>query len=432
MSGRRSSDTVNQPAMMPPDAPTLASAANWGQRVFKNTYTRRGRRIEVKSWSVKIQHQGIRRTVSLMAENRADAVIEARALYQTILTQGWESVLPALRAGAAADSWPRSDVRYWKRRLLRRRHASSPHSKADAAFSARIEHAGVSHYFPLETLNEDAAAAKAREIYLMIVKEGWAVATQRFSRELTLALHWAENPLAWTYATFHTELENPRMVVASKKGRQLRVSIVEPEAGVRRALSRCVNSQAGFACAGGYANTDEAIHAVARRAPHLMLINRGVFQNMADESREKFHRAAPGLPALFFTVYEDSDQLFKATPGGASGYLLKRTSPDRLFDPVARAATDKALSREAMAGHVRQYFQDMVHALSTGDPARDVPKLTHREHEILNLLSKGYVDKEIAETLGISGWTVHGHLKKIFDKLGVHTRTEAAVKYLHK
>jgi DNA-binding NarL/FixJ family response regulator len=221
----------------------------------------------------------------------------------------------------------------------------------------------------------------------MIVKEGWAVATQLFSRELTLALHWAENPLAWTYATFHTELENSGMSTAPKKGRQLRVIIVEPEAGVRRALFRCVNIQAGFVCAGGYADTDEAVHGIARCAPHLMLINRGIFLNTPGESQEKLHRAARSLPALFFTEYEDSDQLFKATPGGASGYLLKRTSPERLFDPVAGAVTDKALSREALAGHVRHYFQNMVHSLSTGDPARDVPKLTHREHEILNLLS---------------------------------------------
>jgi DNA-binding NarL/FixJ family response regulator len=359
-------------------------------------------------------------------------VIEARALYQTILTQGWEFVLPALRANAEADSWSKADVRYWKRRLLRRRHPSSPHSKADAVLSARIEHAGVSHYFPLATLNEDAAAAKAREIYLAIVKAGWAVATQRFVRELTVAFHWAENPLAWTYATFHTELEQSGATVASKKRGQLRVIIVEPDPGVRRALSGRVTSQAGFVCAGGYANTEDAVHGIVRSAPHLVLVNRGIFQNTAGESRDKLHRAAPGLPALFFTVYEDSDQLFKATPGGASGYLLKRTSPERLFDPIAGAVTDKVLSREAMAGHVRHYFQNMVHSLSTGDPARDVPKLTHREHEILNLLSKGYVDKEIAETLGISGWTVHGHLKKIFEKLGVHTRTEAAVKYLHK
>jgi DNA-binding NarL/FixJ family response regulator len=432
MPKRRPSNAISRPVTVPLDASSLESAAHWGQRVFKNTYTRRGHRIEVKRWSVKIQHQGIRRTVSLAAGNHADAVIEAQALYQTILTLGWESVLPALRANAEADSWSKADVRYWKRRLLRRRHPSSPHSKADAAFSARIEHAGVSHYFPLATLNEDAAAARARGIYLVIVKDGWAAATRRFSRELTIALHWAENPLAWTYATFHTELENSGACAAAEKKRRLKIIIVEPEAGVRRALSRCVNSQAGFVCAGGYANTEDAVRGIVRSAPHLALVNRSVFQNAAGESRDKLHRAAPDLPALFFTVYEDSDQLFKATPGGASGYLLKRTSPERLFDPVAGAVTDKTLSPEGMAGYVRHYFQNMVHSLSTGDPARDVPKLTHREHEILSLLSKGYVDKEIAETLGISGWTVHGHLKKVFEKLGVHTRTEAAVKYLHK
>jgi DNA-binding NarL/FixJ family response regulator len=103
-----------------------------------------------------------------------------------------------------------------------------------------------------------------------------------------------------------------------------------------------------------------------------------------------------------------------------------------LFEPIAEALGVETLTQERIAQHVRRYFHDVIVSLSADDAAREMAKLTHREHEILNLLSKGYVDKEIAEALGISVWTVHGHLKKVFEKLGVHTRTEAAIKYLHK
>ena len=144
------------------------------------------------------------------------------------------------------------------------------------------------------------------------------------------------------------------------------------------------------------------------------------------------HRLCPRLPIVFFTTHEDSDQLFKATPGGASGYLLKRTSPERLFEPIVDVLNDGDLSPVRIALFVRRYFQNLVESLCFLESAPDMARLTQREREILNLLSKGCLDKEIADTLGISLWTVHGHLKKIYEKLGVHTRTEAAIRYLHK
>jgi DNA-binding NarL/FixJ family response regulator len=162
------------------------------------------------------------------------------------------------------------------------------------------------------------------------------------------------------------------------------------------------------------------------------LVNGNSTDVTAAEFSSKLRRLAPTLPILFFTIHEDSDQLFKATPGGASGYMLKRTSPERLFEPIVGALEDGVLSADRIALHVRRYFQDLVGSLSILESSPGVARLTHREHDILNLLSKGYLDKEIAEALGISLWTVHGHLKKIYEKLGVHTRTEAAVRYLQK
>ena len=434
------------PRPWPKASPSAAVAATgyWRKRIFKNSYTHRGQRVAVKSWSVKIQHRRIRRTFSLAATSRAAAAIEAKAIHQTILTQGWGAVAPpghrrfiAARSGAGdePDHFPKTDVQYWRRRLLRRRHRLLPGAAPLAGLSVRIEHAGINHYFPLGTLDEDAAAARAREIYLAVVQEGWGAVNQRFPRELTIAMHWAENPLAWTYATVHTAVEGPLVNVLSRStdhAQQVNVAIMEPDASVRWALARCVNRQAAFVCTATYGSAKDALGEIPGSAANLALVNSSSPDLAAVEFLNKLRRLIPDLPIIFFTTYEDSDQLFKATPGGASGYLLKRTSPERLFEPLIGVLEDEELSVDRIALHVRRYFQTLVESLSALESAPDRTKLTPREHDILSLLSKGYLDKEIAGALGISLWTVHGHLKKIFNKLGVHTRTEAAIRYLHK
>ncbi len=420
------------------------AATRWRRRVYRNFYTYRGQRVPVRHWSVKIQHQRVRRTLSLVAKDRAAAAIEAQAIHQTILTQGWDAVAPVeCRGGGAAgpasgallEPLPKTDVRYWKRRLLRRRNPFPTDSAIPAGLTTRIEHAGINHYFPLGATDEESAAAQAREIYLAVVKEGWEAVQERFPRELTVGLHWTERPLAWTYATIHTLVEGPPAktdVAPAGLAGAIQVAVVEPDPGVRHALCRCVNSQPGFACASAYSSARDSLADLARNRPHLALVNGSSTDLSAAELSNRLRRFAPALPVLFFTIHEDSDQLFKATPGGASGYLLKRTAPDRLFDPVIGALEDGDLSADRIALHVRGYFQTVVESLSALQPARGVAKLTHREHDILSLLSKGYLDKEIADALGISLWTVHGHLKKVYEKLGVHTRTEAAVRYLQK
>ena len=162
------------------------------------------------------------------------------------------------------------------------------------------------------------------------------------------------------------------------------------------------------------------------------MINRSLLDLPGTECADQLRTRAPTQACLIYSVYEDSDQLFKATPGGAVGYLLKRTSPQKILEPIAGLAGPGAFSPERIASRIRHYFQRMIVSLPAGDSARDLAKLTQREQEILSSLSQGYLDKEIADALRISIWTVHGHLKKIFEKLGVHTRTKAAVKYLHK
>ena len=147
---------------------------------------------------------------------------------------------------------------------------------------------------------------------------------------------------------------------------------------------------------------------------------------------ERLRSLACDCSCLLFSVYEDSGELFKSTTGGSAGYLLKRTPPDHLLAPISGAPPREKLSSRQISGRVWKYFQKVFAPLQTGDAAAEMQKLSPRECQVLDCLSRGYVDKEIAATLGISAWTVHGHLKNIFEKLGAHSRTEAVVKYLQR
>ncbi len=142
--------------------------------------------------------------------------------------------------------------------------------------------------------------------------------------------------------------------------------------------------------------------------------------------------AAPAVPGLLYSVYEDSEELFRATPGGAGIYLLRRTPPNGFLEPGAELLARGNLSGAELAAGVWQYFINLVASLPIGGPARQLAHLTQREGEVLALLSKGRMDKEIAARLDISIYTVHEHVRNIFEKLRVHNRTEAVVKFLQK
>jgi len=415
----------------------------WRERLFKNAYAYKGKRGQVPSWSVKIQRFGKRKSFTLRSQDRAQAASEACQIYQTLLEHGWNalnrnwgraaSVSRVSSTTLISPVFVRFDADYWKGRLIHRKYPEPSQSQRAREFSVRIEHARTSHYFPLGTSDESAAAARAIRIYQMVVNEGWAGAKARFPRELSLAVRWQDNPLAWTYTTIHTSqcsgLPKPVADLA-RRSPEKSVVFIEPDEGIRFSLAACANSQEGFRCDAAFAGAAEAVRAIPRRRVDLALANHDVLDDKGLACLEELQRARPGLAVVAYSVFEDTDQLFKSTPGGASVYMLKRTSPDRIFEPIANLAGPP--TREQIASHIGKYFQHLSTLLPSGPPFWKLAKLTPREREILAFLSKGDVIKEIADTLGISNWTVHGHMKRIFEKLKVHSRTEAVIKYLQK
>jgi DNA-binding NarL/FixJ family response regulator len=416
--------------------------AYWRKCLFKNTYTYQGRQVQVRGWSVKIQHLATRKTFSLMAKHPARAAEEACEIYQTILAHGWEAAAKrrysaGLRFGLADPSMLpgsiTSDLDYWRRRLVHRKYPEQPDSQSGREFCVRIEHAGTSYYFPLQTSDQTTAAERAMRIHQTVVRKGWARANEVFSRELSLALRWQDHPVAWTYTTIHTGKDNRPFGAGgdpSNPRPEFSVVVIEPDEGIRGALAACANSQQGFRCEATFAGVAEALAEISRRSVDLVLANHDLPSMPGAVAWEEFEHARPGLPAIFYSVFEDSDQLFIATPGGAIVYLLKRTAPARILEPIADLASP--VNREQIVTHVRDYFQRFAASLPSSPPSRDLAKLTPREHEILALLSKGDLVKEIADTLGISFWTVQGHIKSTFEKLNVHSRIEAVLRFLQK
>src|SRR5437899_4423425 len=132
----------------------------------------------------------------------------------------------------------------------------------------------------------------------------------------------------------------------------------------------------------------------------------------------------PGLRVLMLTTYEESDLIFNSLRAGASGYLLKKMLPAELIRAVEEVHAGGAPMSMQIARKVVDYFHAAPPAAS------DVDKLTPREQEVLTLLAKGCLYKEISNRLGISVTTVRTHLKHIYEKLHVQSRTEAAVKFL--
>jgi DNA-binding NarL/FixJ family response regulator len=380
---------------------------------------------------VKIQHRGRRRTFALSASTRSAAAAEARALQESILSGNWEEVVRQY-SGRQGRATPRTDVRYWKERLLLRNYPALPAAR-QREFSTRIEHAGIGWYLPLGSGDPDRAAFRALEVYRTIIEQGWNAAQEALPREVTLAFHWAADPLLWTYATFHTSPDGLQGCVLPPRSETQTTGIllVEPDPGLRKALAHWINQHDGCACV-ACSSAKDAHRQITAARPAFCVTNQELAGNLGLPNSAQLGTLPQGIPALSYGVHLDSEQLFALTPGGASGYVLKRTAPEHLLEPVWGVLKENAATEETLAWSAELYFQRLLQTNPAEKGTSRAAQLTQREQDVLNLMSKGYVDKEIARALGISTWTVHEHVKRIFEKLQVHSRTEAVLAYLQK
>ena len=203
------------------------------------------------------------------------------------------------------------------------------------------------------------------------------------------------------------------------------VSIVEDDAPARGILTEWIRKAEGFECVGVYENAEVALGGLVQEKPSVVLMD----INMPGMSGiECVRRAKPQMADTQFvmlTVYEDPEHIFKALSAGASGYLLKRTPRAELLAAVKDVHAGGSPMSSNIARKIVQSFQRFSPSAAEPD------NLSPREREVLELLARGYLYKEIAEALHISVPTVNTHIRRIYEKLHVRSRSQAVARFTH-
>jgi len=210
----------------------------------------------------------------------------------------------------------------------------------------------------------------------------------------------------------------------------IQVALVEDDAGVRSNLAKMIDGAPGFHCQAAYPDAGAALKGIPAHRPDVVLMDINMPGMLGTECVSRLKAIVPGLPVLMLTVYDDSEQVFKSLMAGATGYLLKRTTKEKLLEAIREITSGGAPMSRSIARRVVQFFHDIKQEAPASEQAPEVKTLTDREEQVLSLLAKGYAYKEIADLLHISFETVRTHVRTIYDKLHVHSRTEATLKYL--
>jgi len=203
----------------------------------------------------------------------------------------------------------------------------------------------------------------------------------------------------------------------------IKVAIVDDDKNLRASLATLIRGTESLRLTGSYPNAKVALEEIPRQPPDVVLMDINMPGMAGIECVRELKAKLPKLQVLMLTVYEDGDSLFNSLKAGASGYLLKRTTSAELLQAIQDVHTGGSPMTPQLARRVVQFF-----AQSQGE-AR-VSDLSAGEREFLNLLAKGYVYKEIADRMGITTHTVRYYVRTVYEKLHVHSRTEAVVKFL--
>lgn len=202
------------------------------------------------------------------------------------------------------------------------------------------------------------------------------------------------------------------------------VSIVDDDPGLRDSISMFLRSSRGFRCLKLYATAREALAGIPNDRPDVVLMDINMPGVDGIECARQLKAAVPALHILMLTVYEDTDRIFRALAAGASGYLLKRVAPAKLLEAIREVHAGGSPMSGPIARKVVQYFQQ------TSKPESKEEALSVRERQVLQFLAQGHAYKQIGDELGVSMDTTRTYIRRIYEKLHVHSRTEAVVRFL--
>jgi DNA-binding NarL/FixJ family response regulator len=207
-------------------------------------------------------------------------------------------------------------------------------------------------------------------------------------------------------------------------GSTIKVAIVEDEREIRECLALLVNGTEGYTCTGSYRSMEEALEKISRQVPDVVLSDIGLPGMNGIDGVRLLKERHPNLLVLMLTVYDDDERIFDAMCAGACGYLLKKTPPARLLDSLKEVVAGGAPMSPEVARRVIKLFREIR------PPDRAEYHLTPHETRLLKLFVEGHNYKTAAAELKVSVNTVNFHVRSIYDKLQVHSRSEAVAKAL--
>ena len=203
----------------------------------------------------------------------------------------------------------------------------------------------------------------------------------------------------------------------------IKVAIVEDNKTVREGFETLLNRTAGFQCVCTCGTVAEALKKIPKAAPDVILMDIQLPDSTGVECTAKIKEQMPAVHIVIVTVYEDSERIFQALRAGACGYLLKRAQPEKVIAAIQEAMDGGVPMTPEIARKVIGQFRGQ------STVSREMDNLTDREREVLELVMHGHANKAIADRLGVTVAAVKWHLQHIYEKLHVHSRTEAALKF---
>jgi DNA-binding NarL/FixJ family response regulator len=202
----------------------------------------------------------------------------------------------------------------------------------------------------------------------------------------------------------------------------IKLGIVEDSRTTREGLETIINLSPDFRCVCSCDTAEKALVQLPKHAPEVVLMDIQLPGMSGIECVARLKKLLPDTQVIMVTVYEDPDRIFSALRNGASGYLLKRSTPEEVLAAIRDVQQGGAPMSGEIARKVILHFRDQTTS------AAEVATLTAREREVLELVAEGFINKEIADRLCVSVEAVRWHLKHIYAKLHVRSRTEAALK----
>jgi DNA-binding NarL/FixJ family response regulator len=202
----------------------------------------------------------------------------------------------------------------------------------------------------------------------------------------------------------------------------IKVALVEDSPDEREALFFLIKGSAGFACLGAFSSGEEALAKLPTLNPHVVLMDINLPCMSGIECIRRLKALVPATRIMMLTVFEDHDRIFESLRAGASGYLVKSTRPAKLLEAIHELHSGGAPMSAPIARQVVAAFQEPPSGQDR------LEELTRREREILDLLNRGFLYKEIADQLSLAIGTVRTHISRIYDKLHVRSRAQAMMK----